>query len=138
MRERIFDPLRANIQGSFPDWILPEELNVEGCDIPLESLQEVFQVDWKRLGGYTSAVLENLQVEKWNVKFFTDEPDPTPLLWPDRPRLDIVITFADQSWVRYHPSGDLIWSTEAMPTRAMTNRINRRKKLIAILEKRQR
>ena len=77
-------------------------------------------------------------MEKWEVIFYLEEPDPTPQKWPDRPRLDALITFTDGRWVRWHPSGDLIWSTEDMPTAAMVTRINRKKKLMQMLAKKER
>ena len=85
-----------------------------------------------------SAVLERLQVQKWEVKFYSDEPDPTPPKWPDRPRLDVVITFTDGRWVRWHTNANLIWSTEAMPTVGMQMRYNHMRKLLTQYEKAQR
>ena len=105
--------------------------------IQLEDLQAVFEVDWKLVTKTEGAVLETLQVRKWKVKFYSDEPDPTPPEWPDRPRLDVVITWTDGRWVRWHISGDLIWSTEDLPTVAMRMRYNRMRKLLKQREKEQ-
>ena len=131
------DPLRETVGGTFPDWILPQTLSVDGTDIQIADIPNVFDVDWPVVARYKSAVLESLQVQKWEVMFYTEEPDPTPPRWPDRPRLDILITFTDESWVRWHPSGDLIWSTETMPTTAMRIRMNRKQKLFKTLAKKQ-
>jgi len=129
MQERILNPLRAAVRGHFPDWILPQSLNVAGSDIALEDLQEVFDVVWKKVSGHISAVLDSLQLSTWKLVFYSDEPDSTPLKWPDRPRLDVVVTFTDGTWVRWHTSAKLIRSTDAMPTSAMTIRMNRHAKL---------
>ena len=102
---------------------------MNGSDVPLQHLQTVFQMDWPVVGGYKSAVLESLQVQNWEPVFYEAEADPTPPLWPDRPRLDILIIFTDESWIRWHPSGKLIWSTEAQPTPAMQTQLNRTRKL---------
>ena len=130
MQERILNPLRAAVRGHFPDWILPQSLNVDGSDIALEDLQEVFDVVWKKVSGHMSAVLDSLQLSTWKLVFYSDEPDPTPPHWPDRLRLDVVITFTDGTWVRWHPSAKLICSTDVMPTSAIRNRMNRKAKLL--------
>ena len=104
-------------------------MNVDGSYIALEDLQEVFDVVWKKVSGYKSAVLDSLQVRAWELVFYSDELDPTSPHWPDRPRLDVVITFTDGTWVRWHTSAKLIRSTDAMPTSAMTIRMNRHAKL---------
>ena len=56
-----------------------------------------------------------------SARFFTDEPDPNR---GNRPRLDIVLTFDDGRWVRYHPKATLIWSDEELPSKAMRARYN--------------
>ena len=104
-------------------------MNVDGSYIALEDLQEVFDVVWKKVSGHISAVLDSLQLSTWKLVFYSDEPDSTPLKWPDRPRLDVVVTFTDGTWVRWHTSAKLIRSTDAMPTSAMTIRMNRQAKL---------
>ena len=58
--------------------------------------------------------------------FYPDEPDPNQ---GDKPRLDILFTMQDGSWVRYHPATETIWSHEALPSAAMTLRYNRACKL---------
>ena len=130
LQARILHPLRAAVQGNFPDWILPQSLHVDGSDVAFEDLQEVFYVVWKKVSGHISAVLDSLQVSTWELVFYSDEPDPTPPHWPDRPRLDVVITFTDGTWVRWHPSAKLIRSTDVMPTSAIRNRMNRKAKLL--------
>ena len=74
------DPLREAVQGDFPDWILPETLNVDGTDISLEDLQEVFEINWSTVGGYKSAVLHGLQVENGRFGFIATSLIP-PLLF---------------------------------------------------------
>ena len=61
-------------------------------------------------------------LENISARFFEDEPDHNRM---DKPRLDIVLNFADGRWARYHPKADLIWSTESLPTKAMRMRYNR-------------
>ena len=126
--------MREAIQGNFPDWVLPRNLHVDGSDIALDALHEVFDVVWPKVGGYKSAVLESLQVQATDVVFYSDKPEPTPPRWPDRPRLDVVITLTDGTWVRWHPSAKLIWATEWLPTAAMKNRTNRKAKLLKALQ----
>ena len=130
LQARILHPLRVSVQGNFPDWILPRSLHVDGSDIALEDLQEVFDVVWQKVSGHISPVLESLQVKTWEVVFYSDEPDSTPPRWPDRPRLDFLITFTDGTWVRWHSNAKLIWSTECFPTDAMKIRMNRKAKLL--------
>jgi hypothetical protein len=130
LQARILDPLRASVQGNFPDWILPRSLLVDGKDIALEDLQEVFYVVWQRVSGHISLVLESLQVKTWKVVFYSDEPDSTPPRWPDRPRLDFLITLTDDRWVRWLSNAKLIWSTEWLPTAAMKIRMDRKAKLL--------
>ena len=47
----------------------------------------------------------------------------------DKPRLDVLFTMHDGSWVRYHPSAEPIWSHGPLPTDAMTQRYNRARKI---------
>ena len=134
----IFHPLRAAVTGEFPDWQLPTFPTTEGgAHIALDELQNTFEINWRTVGGFKSAVLENLQVLSWTVRFYEEECDATPDEWPDRPRLDAVLTLSNGTWARWDPSGNPILSTEIMPTAAMTTRINRKKKLILQLEKMQ-
>ena len=58
--------------------------------------------------------------------FFEDEPDPNR---GDKPRCDFVLTMDDDTWVRYHPQAEPIWSTDRLPSGAMQGRYNRRKNL---------
>ena len=108
-------------------------MHVDGSDIAFEAFQEVFVV-WQKVSGHISPVLESLQVRSWEVVFYIDEPDSTPPHWPDRPRLDFLITFTDGTWVRWHPNAKLIWSTGWLPTAAMQNRMNRKAKLLKALQ----
>ena len=126
MQEHILHPLCKAVGGNFPEWIRPQSLIVGGSDVALEHLHEAFDVDWRRVIPASGS----LQVEAWAVAFYDEEPDPTPPLWPDRPRLDIVVTFTDGNWVRWHPKAKLIWSTDLMPTDAMRCRMNRKAKLL--------
>ena len=137
LQTRILHPLRAAVKGKFPHWILPLSLHVAGSDIALEDLHEVFDVVWKKVSGFQPAVLDSLHVRTWNLVFYSDEPDSTPPDWPDRPRLDVVITFTDERWVRWHSNANLIWSTEDMPTPAIKNRRNRHAKLLKALQQHQ-
>ena len=138
IQQAIFHPLRAAVTGEFPDWQLPTFLTTEdGARIELDELRNTFEINWRTVGRFKSAVLENLQVLSWTVRFYEEEPDPTPDEWPDRPRLDAVLTLSNGKWARWHPSGDPILSTEPMPTKAMTIRINRKKKLMLQLQKSQ-
>ena len=88
----------------------------------LESTEEY----WKQIliydypGARGSAAQPAL--ESVSARFFEDEPDPNR---GDKPRLDIVLTFADGRWVRYHPRANLIWSDEQLPSQAMRARYNR-------------
>ena len=131
----ILHPLRAAVTGSFPDWTTPLSLRVDGRDVPLARLEDAFEVAWPNVCGHFIPVLESLDVAAWTVHWYPLEPDPTPPKWPDRPRLDVVLTFSDGSWARWHPNSDIIWSTDAMPTAAMKMRQNRRANLIKKLEK---
>ena len=138
IQQTIFHPLRAAVTGEFPDWQLPTFLTTKGgVHIALNDLQNTFEIDWRTVGGFKSAVLENLQVVSWTVQFYEEEPDPTPELWPGRPRLDALLKLANGTWARWHPSGSPILSTERMPTAAMNTRMNRKKKLTLQLEKNQ-
>ena len=76
-------------------------------------------VDWQSI--LPASVAEHGEVQEATAKFFLDEPDPNR---QGRPRLDIVVTFADRSMCRYHPKADLIWNTDPQPTVAMTHRYN--------------
>ena len=59
--------------------------------------------------------------------FFPMELDPN---YDGKPRLDIVLTFADGTWARYHPRAALIWSTQQLPTDAMKIRMKYTRKLM--------
>ena len=127
MQRHILHPLREQIGGDFPDWILPVRLDVGGIYVQLPRLQEVIDLDYNSIFG---PVLHNLHVAGWTVEFYEEEPDSTPPFAKDRPRLDILITFTDGTWLRWHPHADLIWSTTPQPTDAMKIRMNRKKKLL--------
>ena len=58
--------------------------------------------------------------------FYKHEPDPNR---GDKPRLDIVVSFADGRSVRYHPKAKPIWSDEVHPTEAMSMRYARARTL---------
>ena len=58
--------------------------------------------------------------------FYPREPDHNQR---NAPRLDIVVSFADGTWVRYHPRAQPIWSDEFQPTDAMIARYNLAAKL---------
>ena len=57
--------------------------------------------------------------------FFTDEPDANQRdeYKQYKPRLDILLSMSDGTWVRYHPSAKLIWNHEGT-TSAMRARAN--------------
>ena len=63
--------------------------------------------------------------------FYKHEPDPNR---GDKPRLDIVVSFANGRSVRYHPSAEPIWSDELQPTKAMQVRYNRARKIAPDLQ----
>ena len=58
--------------------------------------------------------------------FYEDEPDANQ---GDKPRLDILVSFAGGKSVRYHPSAESIWSDQPQPTKAMEIRYNRAKNI---------
>ena len=64
--------------------------------------------------------------------FYTDEPDANQRdeYKQYKPRLDILLSMSDGTWVRYHPSADTIHSTASVPSQAVQNRYNRRKNLL--------
>ena len=76
-------------------------------------------VDWQSI--LQPSVAEHGEVQGATAKFFLDEPDPNR---GGKPRLDIIVTFADARWCRYHPKAQLIWDTDPKPTPAMTQRYN--------------
>ena len=119
------------IGGVFPDWILPVRLNVDGVHWPLHRLHEVFVLNVDNVMG---PVLQNLQVQEWKPQFYEEESDPQPPFAKDAPRLDILITFTDGHWLRWHPQSDLIWSTTPQPTDAMRLRLRRKTKLLNQLQ----
>ena len=139
IQQAIFHPLRAAVTGEFPNFQLPTFLATDqGDHIALDDLQHTFEINWRTVARFKSAVFENLHVESWTVQFYEDEPDPTPPEYPDRPRLDAVLTFSDGTWARWHPSGEPIFSTQPMPTAAMVIRFNRKRILFKHLQARQR
>ena len=76
-------------------------------------------------------VFQDLQVQQWQVQFYLEEADPSPPFAKDKPRVDILITFTDGTWLRWHCSGKhLIWSTTPQPTSAMIIRMNRKNRLL--------
>ena len=73
----------------------------------VETPLQVSEEYWKQTlkGDYpTECALESV-----SARFFEEEPDHNRR---DKPRLDIVLSFADGRWVRYHPQATLIWSGE--------------------------
>ena len=102
-------------------------MDVGGVHVPLHRLHQEFDFDY---GSIIGPVLQNLHVAGWTVEFYEEEPDSTPPFAKDRPRLDILITFIDRTWLRWHPNADPIWSTTPQPTDAMKIRMNRKKKLL--------
>ena len=71
---------------------------------------------------------EGEKVVKCMATFFTEEADSNKA---GKPRLDIVLTFSNGIWARYHPSAAVIWSTDDLPTVAMKKRMQYREKLRA-------
>ena len=45
--------------------------------------------------------------KRCTAKLFTDEADPN---YSDKPRLDLVFYYADDSWIRWHPGAECIYS----------------------------
>ena len=68
-------------------------------------------------------MLDSLQVRAWELV-------RAPPLMPDRPRLDVLITFTDGTTVRWHPSVKFICSTDELPTYEIMKRMNRKAKLL--------
>ena len=58
--------------------------------------------------------------------FYDEEPDANQM---NKPRLDILLSMSDGTWVRYHPGANPIFSHEGT-TQAMRIRYNRREKLL--------
>ena len=71
-------------------------------------------------------------LDRVSAKFFEGEPDPNRR---NKPRLGIVLYFADGRWVRYHPIATLIWSDGQLPCDAMEKRYNLAAKLAKRAEK---
>ena len=80
------------VTGEFPDWQVPTFLTIQGKHIAFDELQNNFEIDWRTLGGFKSAVLQSLHVLSWTVRFYEDESDASLDAWSDRPRLDVVLT----------------------------------------------
>ncbi len=59
--------------------------------------------------------------------FYLNEPEPN---YGDKPRLDILLTMQDDSWVRYHPGPTPIRSDEKLPSFAMQCRLNRVERIL--------
>ena len=90
----------------------------------IETACELDEEYWKQVLGNdypTGCALQSV-----TARFFEDEPDHNR---SNKPRLDIVLSFADGRWVRYHPIASLIWSDEQLPSEAMQARYNRAAKL---------
>ena len=111
LRREIFDPLYdACVWGADAKQWQPRNI-----ETPLQ----VDEQYWKQVlkGNYpVQCALENVR-----ARFFEAEPDPNR---GNRPRLDIVLSFADGRWVRYHPKANLIYSVEPLPSQAMRQRNN--------------
>ena len=105
VQRHILDPLRMTIGGEFPRWILPVRLNVNGSWVQLHRLCEVFTLHHEQIIG---RVLQNREIKTWKPQFYDNEADPTPPFATDTPRLDIVLTFKDGTWLRWHPGSHLI------------------------------
>ena len=129
MQEHILHPLRKAITGRFPNYILPQSLTVNGSEIPLHSLHDVYDVIWSRILDPKKVNCE--ETVAWKVAFFEEEIDPTPPFAADTPCLDIVVTLTDGREFRWHPNALLIWqdtTTDAMIQR-MQRKTKRLKKL---------
>ena len=125
LRREIFDPLYDACvwDADAKQW---QPRNIE---TPLQ----VDEQYWKQVlkGDYpVQCALENVR-----ARFFEAEPDPNRA---NRPRLDIVLSFADGRWVRYHPKASLIWSDGPLPSQAMRQRYNLAAKLQKRAEKERR
>ena len=129
VQEFILEPLLAGVRGICPDWILPQRLIVDGLDFALDALHEVFDIVWHKVSRNIEAVLQCVQIRGWQAVFYTNEAESAPP-WRDMPRLDIVITFTDGSWLRWHPTEQLISSTDVRPTVAMQIRMTRKANLV--------
>ena len=60
-------------------------------------------------------------LKRCTAKLFTDEADPN---YSDKPRLDLVFYYADDSWIRWHPGAMCIYSHEPISD-AVQKRRNR-------------
>ena len=102
------------VEGEFPWWHLPD------CT----GEQNRFSINWSQVDPVN---LGHTEVTDWKLEFYTDEADPQQYC-QDKPRLDIKLTLADHSWIRWHPDAEPIRSTEVLPSKAMEQRQNRQKK----------
>ena len=112
----MFGPLLAQCQ------LTNEELNEWAT--PTNTVELPLEWDWAvmaKLDGWQAGNITSVR-----PMFFPEEPDSNQ---GDKPRLDIMITMSDRSWVRYHPGAAPISSTDRMPTEAMQKRYDRIKKL---------
>jgi len=113
IRYQLMHPTNARVKGKSPWWELPDCTGEENR----------FFIDWAQVDPR----LQRVQVASWELKFYADEADPN---FGDKPRLDFELLLADGNWIRWHPDADPIWSTDTLPTRAMTQRRNRQTKLM--------
>ena len=114
--ELILEPLLSQcVQVSYlcNEWKLPLT-----CQLPLE-------FNWGVLAKLPAATRE--KIVRVQPQFYEHEADVNR---KDMPRLDILITLEDGSWVRYHPEAAPIPSWEALPTQAMRARYNRNWSLV--------
>ena len=114
IKRDVFKPLLAQCQWEEQNrsWRLPETQ----LDARLLAL------DWPRMIHSASDKVARSVLPT----FYPREPDHNQ---HDKPRLDLVVSFADGTSVRYHPSATPIWSDETQPTDAMQKRYNRAEKL---------
>ena len=114
IKRDVFKPLLAQCQWDAENrsWRLPETK----LDARLLAL------DWPRMIHSASDKVARSVLPT----FYPREPDHNQ---HDKPRLDLVVSFADGTSVRYHPSATPIWSDETQPTDAMQKRYNRAAKL---------
>ena len=110
IKRDVFNPLLAQCVKVGPTYTVPTTAHDPRLlQIPLPLLDEIRD-----------------QVAGAVPTFYHDEPDSNQ---DDKPRLDILFTMQDGSWLRYHPGATPIWSDQALPTVAMTTRYNRAHKL---------
>ena len=114
IREDVLDPLLAacHWDEGTRTWQIPQTARDP----------RLLDMDWRNMLNIQTAA----GITAATPTFYKDEADPNR---GDKPRLDIVVSFADGRSVRYHPRAKPIWSDEVQPTEAMSMRYARARTL---------